>query len=59
MKVKITVSCTWNVDNAYDEDIAKMLKENKPIDILLDYLQDAFNGDEDLTNLESSVDLEE
>ena len=59
MKVKIAVSCTWNVDNDYDEEIAKDLQKNKPIEILLDYLQDALKGDEDLTALKASVKIEE
>lgn len=55
MKVKITASCLWKV-NEEDEEIANDLLRDEPKDIVLDYLQDALIGnDGDLTNFEVSI----
>ena len=55
MRVKITASCTWRVNEA-DEEIAKNLIEQEPKDIVLDYLQDALAGnDGELETFEVSV----
>lgn len=54
MKVKLTASCVWNV-SVPDEKIAQDLMHEEPKDIILDYLQDALKGDEELTNFKVSV----
>jgi len=50
MKVKLTASCIWNVDEP-DKEIARNLIEEKPVDIILDYLEDALRGGEDYPTL--------
>ena len=55
MRVKLTASCVWNVGCESDEKIAQDLVNEEPKDIILDYLQDALSGDEELTNFEVSV----
>jgi len=56
MKVKITASCIWNVAKE-DTEIALDLIEGKAPteEVILDYLQDALKGDEELTDFEVSV----
>lgn len=55
MKVKITASCVWDVDNEGDKKIALNLMDQEPADIILDYLEDASRGDGDMSNFEVSV----
>ena len=56
MKVRITASCIWNVDNQTDEGIAQQLIDGEvPDEVILDYLSDAHRGDSDMSDFEVSV----
>ena len=55
MKVKIVASCIWNVEPGYEE-FARDLIEDKPGDMVLDYLVSAFQGSKGLSDFEVSVD---
>lgn len=56
MKVKLTASCIWNPeDNENDKEIVKNLIKEKPADIILDYLEDALRGAEDMSDFEVSA----
>lgn len=59
MKVKLTVSCIWNVDNPMDEEIAQNLVKEEPPAVILDYLQDAFGIDRDMSDFKVSANFVE
>ena len=54
MLLKLEVSCVWLVDKE-DENLAGKILEEQPVNIILDYIEDALHGDKDFDNLEASV----
>jgi len=57
MRAKITVSTIWTTPNSGDKETMEMLKTEKPVDVCLDYLQDALRGDEELSKPEATVEI--
>lgn len=59
MRVKITVSTIWTTTHPEDEKAIAELIKNTPVDVCLDYLQDAKAGDSELSYPVGTVEMVE
>ena len=55
MLIKLTVSCYWHVAREDEVMATKLVEEENPVDAILDYMQDALEGDKKFSNLEASA----
>ena len=58
MKVKIIASSIWTPEDcSNDKEVVRHLIEDKPVGVILDYLEDAYRGTEDMSKVEVSVEV--